>query len=361
MPHYRTEVRETAREVLETVRDAVIEAVVNGVGFDRNDVEGLDAAHHETAVDRGYTLADAAWVLAEGENVETDSGLWEGMEPQDAVLAMAAHTFGNDVWATAEGFYGEIKEEVEAAMAFATWSAEGTEADPTRRRIFASEDGSVWSRLDRDGALKAALVMAPDGVRATVAAADAGEVRWTVDPIAVHPALKAVAEKLLAEGDGQVDGEIEKAARRGYAERAFERVQAGEEPEPLAQGSDDERVAIERWLTLKSKAERWGGYPLGECYIDARCGTGYGMPEILDYANFDRSLAKRAPHLRGKDENAVRAYLAETFARDEAISKDEPDFLAELLDRVRAGQTGTVVALLDARIGALSPDAGMKP
>lgn len=361
MPHYRTEVRETAREVLETARDGVIEALADGAEFDRNDVDGLDEAHHTEAVDRSYTLADAAWVLSETEAPETDSGLWEGLEPQDAVLAMAAHSYGNDVWAAEEELYRGMKDEVDAAMDGASWSAEGAGADPAFRRIFAAEEGSVWHRLDRAGGLEAAVVIASDGRQVSVDADGTGKGRWPADARPVHAALKAVAEALLKEGEDLTDGEVERAARKGYAEAAFDRMQAGDEPDPLVPGSDEERVAIERWLTLKSSAERWGGYPLGESYIDARCGAGYGMPEILDYVNFDRALAKRAPHLRGKDEGGVRAYLAEIFAREEAVAKDEADFLAELLDRIRAGQTGTAVALLDARIAALAPDAGMQP
>ena len=49
-----------------------------------------------------------------------------------------------------------------------------------------------------------------------------------------------------------------------------------------------------------------GGYPVGSSYIDARCGTGHGMPEVKDYVEFDHEFAQRVPWLSGKYKDVVQ-------------------------------------------------------
>jgi len=67
-----------------------------------NDYDSGDSYHHETHVDKDYSLTDAANLLDElAEWEETDSGLWEGVEPRRAIAAQAAYTYGNcvyDLW-----------------------------------------------------------------------------------------------------------------------------------------------------------------------------------------------------------------------------------------------------------------------
>lgn len=42
-------------------------------------------------------LLDAATIIDESDNEESDSGLWEGQEPKDAIKTMAFYTFYNDI------------------------------------------------------------------------------------------------------------------------------------------------------------------------------------------------------------------------------------------------------------------------
>lgn len=79
--------------------------------------------------------------------------------------------------------------------------------------------------------------------------------------------------------------------------------------EPVEQGSKEEKRLIERWLELNKGAGMWGGYPVGSSYIDARCGTGHGMPEIKDYVDFDREFSQQVPHLADKRRAEVEAYF----------------------------------------------------
>ena len=63
-----------------------------------NDYSSGDSYHHETHVDKEYDLSEAAELLDQlNEYEETDSGLWEGRDPREAISAQAAYTYGNAV------------------------------------------------------------------------------------------------------------------------------------------------------------------------------------------------------------------------------------------------------------------------
>jgi uncharacterized membrane-anchored protein YhcB (DUF1043 family) len=67
-----------------------------------NDYPNGDSYHHESHTDRDYDLQEAAELLDQlSEYEETDSGLWEGLEPRRAIAAQAAYTYA--VPSTASG------------------------------------------------------------------------------------------------------------------------------------------------------------------------------------------------------------------------------------------------------------------
>lgn len=107
MVDYESEVRKEAVDFIEEVMDEVIEALKNGENYILDgDVE---ERFFECITDRSYTLSDAAFVIDNSRNVETDSGLWEGKDPQDAVEIQAAFTFSNDVHSDVEEIYEDLK------------------------------------------------------------------------------------------------------------------------------------------------------------------------------------------------------------------------------------------------------------
>lgn len=64
---------------------------------DPYDFSGGDRALNEIT-DEWYSLLEAATLLDElSDYEETDSGLWEGMDPRDAIRAMATYTYLNAV------------------------------------------------------------------------------------------------------------------------------------------------------------------------------------------------------------------------------------------------------------------------
>jgi hypothetical protein len=81
--------------------------------------------------------------------------------------------------------------------------------------------------------------------------------------------------------------------------------------QPIDPVNSEAVYAIRRWLKLNSEAGMWSGYPVGSSYIDARCGVGYGMPEIKNYVDFDQRISYMLPALRGKNKEFMQQHLKE--------------------------------------------------
>ena len=101
--------REAADDAADTVRnfaDEILEQLLDdGKASDDllNDYPDGDAWHHESHVDKWYSMIDAAILIDQlDEFEETDSGLWQGQSFKDAISTCAAFTYGNAVM-TANG------------------------------------------------------------------------------------------------------------------------------------------------------------------------------------------------------------------------------------------------------------------
>ena len=105
---YRANARVDAIDMVQHFEDEIVEQLVDrGEASDdyNNDYPDGDSYHHESHVDRAYNLLDAAKLLDQlGKFEETDSGLWEGQMPRDAIATQAAFTYGNAVSA----FWSEL-------------------------------------------------------------------------------------------------------------------------------------------------------------------------------------------------------------------------------------------------------------
>lgn len=94
----RHDAQEDADDMVRNFQEEILDQLIDsGEASDdvNNDYPDGDAYHHENHVDRAYSLVEAAELLDElSEYEETDSGLWEGLAPRDAIAAQAAYTFG---------------------------------------------------------------------------------------------------------------------------------------------------------------------------------------------------------------------------------------------------------------------------
>lgn len=113
MVDYEKDVEQEAKEFMQEIEDELKEAIKEDLDFDRNDIDVLDTRFHEVITDRSYSLSDAVFVIENSDNEETDTGLWEGQQPEDAIRTKGAYTFSNDVWFKCEEIYKDIKAEYE--------------------------------------------------------------------------------------------------------------------------------------------------------------------------------------------------------------------------------------------------------
>jgi len=114
---YRAEVISDAKDTAENFLDEILLHILDkGKASDDlfNDYSGGDSYHHESHVDKYYDLNEAADVLDElRDDEETDSGLWEGKDPREAISIQAAFTYGNAVYSRWRKLIEEINEAVE--------------------------------------------------------------------------------------------------------------------------------------------------------------------------------------------------------------------------------------------------------
>lgn len=101
--------------------------------LDDSDYPGGDAYHHQCHVDREYSLLEAAELLDQlRDHEETDRGLWEGLEPRQAIAAQAAFTYGNAVCA----LFGNLIEHINDCVA----DLDEPSADTVRQAVVAAID-----------------------------------------------------------------------------------------------------------------------------------------------------------------------------------------------------------------------------
>ena len=87
------------REEAETFFGDNIDDILDAVENDYNIYEIIDDNLHEF-VDNAFIyvgLKEAAVIIEESYNEETDDGLWEGQQPEDAIVTKAFFTFKNDL------------------------------------------------------------------------------------------------------------------------------------------------------------------------------------------------------------------------------------------------------------------------
>ena len=120
MNDYRQKASDNAKETIQEFKDAILEKLEeSGEASDDllNDYGTGDAWHHESHIDKWYSLFDAAELIDQlSDHEETDSGLWEGQQPKDAIETCAAYTYGNAVYSDWNNLIEEINNEAETII-----------------------------------------------------------------------------------------------------------------------------------------------------------------------------------------------------------------------------------------------------
>ena len=115
-PKYIKAADEAAWDIADNFSDEIVEMAARGEISDDlfSDYPNGDGYHHENFVDRAYSLQEASEILSQHyDNRETDNGLWHGLEPEDAISAQAAYTFGNAVSYAFNRFVEDLNERLD--------------------------------------------------------------------------------------------------------------------------------------------------------------------------------------------------------------------------------------------------------
>ncbi len=109
------EAYKSARSMLAEFVDTVASMAEDGnVSDNLNDYPGGDRYHNENN-HPGYTLSVAADLLDQlHKDLETDAGLWEGLQPMDAVCCQATYTYANAVISRWREYIGDLNEALDS-------------------------------------------------------------------------------------------------------------------------------------------------------------------------------------------------------------------------------------------------------
>jgi len=172
---YSTDATDDAKETVREYLDAIVDQIVDsGEASDDllNDYGNGDRWHHESHVDKSYDLQEAAQLLSElSDHEETDSGLWEGQAPREAIATQAAFTYGNAVYSEWRDLierindeYGDLSPDLDALE---------TEAEVKRERLEQLENAEELS--DEEAAERDALAARQDDFSEDAVAAEKRE------------------------------------------------------------------------------------------------------------------------------------------------------------------------------------------
>lgn len=114
--NWRAEAYGDALDAAEYFLDKIVEAIIDNQGDAPTDIMNRqydESYHHESHIDKSFSLIEAAHVLDDlDEFEETDSGMWEGLDPREAVKTQAAYTYGNAV----SSMFTEVMQAINSAI-----------------------------------------------------------------------------------------------------------------------------------------------------------------------------------------------------------------------------------------------------
>lgn len=298
---YDIEVEKDAYAFLSDIEEDIKKAILNGeedisdIECEENGYGNIRDFFHESVTDRAYSIEDAAWVIANCEEEETDSGMWEGQEMHQAMQICAAYSYSNDVWAKVEEIYEEMFDNFEPSY------------------IVVDEDGERY-----EGNAEADFSEEED------------------------------AQSYIDEMSDEEDREgLEVEEGRGNIDEIWQTYEDENVESEIETGGEEELQVLRQWVRLCGNAGMWGGYPFGSVYIDARCGTGYSMPDVKDFTDFDIIARRKLPSMVGNYADAVKARIEELegitgrpYRMAVEIEGDGINEILATLDEIRDGIIG---------------------
>jgi|GEM_PF-3187374 len=139
MSEYYDDIENRARDFVKDNKDNIIEAMVNEFDDLFDDDEILDALSCDLPP---MTVSDAAIAVEESVNEADDPGLWEGLNPMDAIISMGTYTMEMDIRDEIQEIYRDMYSEYEDAM------LEDDEKDDWDNRDIAEKIFKEWAQED---------------------------------------------------------------------------------------------------------------------------------------------------------------------------------------------------------------------
>lgn len=264
---YKEDIKKCAFEFLSELKADIQKAIIDGedciddLYLDESGYGDIRDYFTTEVTDQPISIEDAAYIIANCDERETDSGLWHGSDIEDAIRICAAYSRSNDVWA-------EITRQYEALCdAF----------EPS------------WMVIDADG----------------------NEVETFDNEDEAEDSVK------MNDPDGELG--LEATAGRGNIDEIWSEYVSEYTIKPIETGGAEEIAVLRKWVELAEDAGTWGGYPFGSVYIDARCGIGYSMPNVKRFYEYDHEARLKLPGMMGKYITDVKKRIAEL----EAMAKKE--------------------------------------
>ena len=103
---YDEDIEQNARDFIEDHEDEITKGILEESEF--YDLNELDDAIREEEF--YFSLEDAVQVIQTSDNTEEDRGLWEGQQPEEALITKATYTAQNDLRIKIKELYDEMKE-----------------------------------------------------------------------------------------------------------------------------------------------------------------------------------------------------------------------------------------------------------
>lgn len=118
LENYEDEIKEQIKEQGEKVTDVIFDNIYQEWDLNSKIHEWLDSSWHgflreDCFENFNSELTTCAFILDESDEVETDSGLWEGQEPKKAIQTQAFFTVKSDLYFKIEK---KIKEKIEKML-----------------------------------------------------------------------------------------------------------------------------------------------------------------------------------------------------------------------------------------------------
>ena len=324
---FNNDVYEDAVDIICDAENELIEELSESLKNSNADADNIIGSVLEDRIyEHEYYLDsdDAKEVIELADEVETDTGLWEGSDMDDALITQARYTLQNELRSTVRSIVEDMISSIEDIINY-------NDISEDEEYVYMNDDYSTYGIVVKENLEEDENYLSE--VKVVKLAQNANEEDIEVDinslDIKMMPDLHAVYEFLSNKIDEMIDDiDVDEMVQIGYkalVEKTIEnerKISEGFYKMNIEPNSKLEKNALQAYFEL-SKQVSISGYPLGGSYIDARCGNGYSMPNTYYYNKLDKILGNSCKHLRGMRDHELEEYFTNNYGYDPRLTEKE--------------------------------------